>query len=149
MSGIKAQQKTLIRKLMKEARTDFPKLAIPEFPVISKQIKQVAHLINTQWERLVAKIVDLSGGTARQQLTNGQYASLQWSSRNRLSTRNWVDLYDVLHLQLSSDIRFWPSGDTKTGPPDGLLMGLFRGPLDLCFIGRRRVGVVGAASSAA
>jgi len=25
--------------------------------------------------------------------------------------------------QLSSDIRFWSSGDTKTGPPDGLLMG--------------------------
>ena len=24
---------------------------------------------------------------------------------------------------LSSDIRFWSSGDTKTGPPDGLLMG--------------------------
>ena len=26
-------------------------------------------------------------------------------------------------LELSSDIRFWSSGDTKTGPPDGLLMG--------------------------
>lgn len=25
--------------------------------------------------------------------------------------------------RLSSDIRFWSSGDTKTGPPDGLLMG--------------------------
>jgi hypothetical protein len=24
---------------------------------------------------------------------------------------------------VSSDIRFWSSGDTKTGPPDGLLMG--------------------------
>lgn len=24
---------------------------------------------------------------------------------------------------MSSDIRFWSSGDTKTGPPDGLLMG--------------------------
>ena len=77
MSGIKAQQKTLIRKLMKEARTDCPNLAIPEFPVISKQSKQVAHLTHSQWERLVAKIIDLSGGTARQQLTQGQYASLQ------------------------------------------------------------------------
>jgi hypothetical protein len=36
---------------------------------------------------------------------------------------------------LSSDIRFWSSGDTKTGPPDGLLMGAFRRRLDLCFIG--------------
>jgi hypothetical protein len=26
-------------------------------------------------------------------------------------------------LELSSDIRFWSSGDTKTGPPVGLLMG--------------------------
>jgi hypothetical protein len=26
-------------------------------------------------------------------------------------------------LALSSDIRFWSSGDTKTGPPVGLLMG--------------------------
>jgi hypothetical protein len=25
--------------------------------------------------------------------------------------------------RLSSDIRFWSSGDTKTGPPVGLLMG--------------------------
>ena len=45
--------------------------------------------------------------------------------------------------QLSSDIRFWPSGDTKTGPPGGLLMGPFWGPLDVCFIGVCRVGVVG------
>lgn len=26
-------------------------------------------------------------------------------------------------LLVSSDIRFWSSGDTKTGPPDGVLMG--------------------------
>jgi hypothetical protein len=43
----------------------------------------------------------------------------------------------------SSDIRFWSSGDTKTGPPDGLLMGALRLPLDRCFIGGCRVVVVG------
>ena len=43
---------------------------------------------------------------------------------------------------LSSDIRFWSSGDTKTGPPDGVLTGPFWGPLDLCFIGGCRFGVV-------
>jgi biotin carboxylase len=48
-----------------------------------------------------------------------------------------------LKRRVSSDIRFWPSGDTKTGPPGGLLMGPFWGPLDLCFIGVCRVGVVG------
>ena len=66
--------------------------------------------------------------------------------RHLFPDQRWWDFWQQL---LSSDIRFWPSGDTKTGPPDGLLMGLFRGPLDLCFIGRRRVGVVGATSSAA
>jgi hypothetical protein len=99
MSGTKAQQKTLIRKLMKEARQDFPKLVIPDFPPISKQVKQRPHFTHSQWGRLIAKIVDLSGGVARQPLTNSQYISLQWSPRNRLSVRNWVDLYDALHLQ--------------------------------------------------
>ncbi len=45
-------------------------------------------------------------------------------------------------IALSSDIRFWPSGDTKIGPPDGLLMGGFRRSLDRCFIGWCRVVVV-------
>lgn len=44
--------------------------------------------------------------------------------------------------RVSSDIRFWSSGDTKTGPPDGVLTGPFWGPLDLCFIGGCRFGVV-------
>lgn len=38
MGGTKAQQKTLIRELLKEARSDFPHLSIPDFPSISKQI---------------------------------------------------------------------------------------------------------------
>ena len=33
-----------------------------------------------------------------------------------------ASLFDRAEL-MSSDIRFWSSGDTKTGPPDGLLMG--------------------------
>jgi zinc transporter ZupT len=51
----------------------------------------------------------------------------------------------VLHeipQELSSDIRFWSSGDTKIGPPDGFLMGGFRRSLDRCFIGWCRVVVV-------
>jgi hypothetical protein len=50
---------------------------------------------------------------------------------------------------LSSDIRFWSSGDTKTGPPDGLLTGALRRPLDWCFIGGCRVVVVGGGICAA
>jgi hypothetical protein len=35
-----------------------------------------------------------------------------------------TDLVGAAQLELvSSDIRFWSSGDTKTGPPVGLLMG--------------------------
>ena len=44
--------------------------------------------------------------------------------------------------RLSSDIRFWSSGDMKTGPTDGVLMVPFWGPLDLCFIGGCRFGFV-------
>ncbi len=50
---------------------------------------------------------------------------------------------------VSSDSRFWSSGDTKTGPPDGLLMGAFRRPLDRCFIGGCRVVCVGCGIDAA
>jgi len=55
----------------------------------------------------------------------------------------------VIGLMLSSDIRFWSSGDTKTGPPDGLLTGALRRPLDRCFIGGCRVVVVGCGIFAA
>jgi hypothetical protein len=49
----------------------------------------------------------------------------------------------------TSIIRFRPSGDTKTGPPDGLLMGALRWPLDRCFIGGCRVVVVRCGTCAA
>ena len=58
-------------------------------------------------------------------------------------------LFDAEVMRLSSDIRFWSSGDTKTGPPDGLLTGALRRPLDRCFIGGCRVVVVGCGIFAA
>ena len=57
--------------------------------------------------------------------------------------------YRSVARDLSSDIRFWSSGDTKTGPPDGLLMGALRLPLDRCFIGGCRVVAVGCGICAA
>jgi hypothetical protein len=98
MGGTKAQQKTLIRELLKEARSDFPHLSIPDFPSISKQVKQVAHLKRSDWDRLMGKIVELSGGAARADLTPQQYKVLDWKPANRLNQRNWVDLYDTLNL---------------------------------------------------
>jgi hypothetical protein len=58
-------------------------------------------------------------------------------------------LTSTKQLKVSSDIRFWSSGDTKTGPPDGLLTGALRRPLDRCFIGGCRVVVVGCGIFAA
>ncbi len=98
MGGTKAQQKTLIRELLKEARSDFPHLSIPDFPSISKQVKQVQHLKREEWDRLMGKIVELSGGAARADLTQHQYKVLEWKPVNRLNQRNWVDLYDTLNL---------------------------------------------------
>jgi hypothetical protein len=51
--------------------------------------------------------------------------------------------------KVSSDIRFWSSGDTKTGPVDGLLMEALWRPLDRCFIGGCRVVVGGGGINAA
>jgi hypothetical protein len=98
MGGTKAQQKTMIRELLKEARSDFPHLSIPDFPSISRQVKQVQHLKRGDWDRLMSKIVELSGGTARSDLSVQQYKSLEWKGANRLNQRNWVDLYDTLNL---------------------------------------------------
>lgn len=98
MGGTKAQQKTLIRELLKEARSDFPHLSIPDFPSISRQIKQVQHLKRSDWDRLMGKIVELSEGAARADLTPQQYKTLEWKPANRLNQRNWVDLYDTLNL---------------------------------------------------
>jgi hypothetical protein len=68
----------------------------------------------------------------------------------QLFARQVVELKaEVKRLKLSSDIRFWSSGDTKTGPPDGLLMGALRRLLDRCFIGGCRVVVVGCGICAA
>jgi hypothetical protein len=51
---------------------------------------------------------------------------------------------------VSSDICFWSSGDTKSGPADGLLMGSFRWLFDRCLIGVcRDVVVVGCGTCAA
>jgi hypothetical protein len=95
----KRQYKTLIRHLFKEARSDFPALACPEFPQLKKQIKQKRHFTHQEWEQLVSVITELSGGAARLSLTQDAYLDLGWTPTNRQNQRNWVDLYDALHLQ--------------------------------------------------
>ncbi|WP_244279015.1 hypothetical protein [Synechococcus sp. UW179B] len=99
MSGTKKQQKTLIRKLLTEARQqDFPHLVIPDFPEISSQKKQVRHLTRKEWDLLLKKVVELSEGAARKDLSVSDYQDLQFSKANNQNQRNWVDLYDCLNL---------------------------------------------------
>ena len=98
-SGMKAQQKTLINKLLSLAETDFPGHAFPRFPPISKQKKQVRHLTRPEWETLLQGVLTLSGGVARTTLAKDKYLDLEWSPTNRVNQRNWVDLYDALLLE--------------------------------------------------
>jgi len=98
-SGMKAQQKTLINKLLSLAESDFPGHAFPRFPSISKQTKQVKHLSTIEWESLLKGIVELSQGVANTTLTPKQYKTCQWHQSSRINQRNWVDLYDALLLE--------------------------------------------------
>ena len=80
----------------------------------------------------------------RERLFKGPYVSVALPFQQG-SGRDWfpqIPLPFPPYLHLSSDIRFWSSGDMKTGPPDGVLMVPFWGPLDLCFIGGCRFGFV-------
>lgn len=104
-SGMKAQQKTLINKLLTLAEVDFPGHSFPRFPAISKQLKQVKHLARTEWEILLKGVVDLSNGVANTTLGPEEYRALDWSPSNRINQRNWVDLYDALFLEWSFYLR--------------------------------------------
>jgi hypothetical protein len=58
-------------------------------------------------------------------------------------------LTEGMPIKLGNQVLFWSSGDTKTGPPDGLLMGALRRPLDRCFSGGCPVVIFGRGISAA
>jgi len=76
-------------------------------------------------------------------------ATLRSLAMNALRLDGFWSITEGMAALVSSDIRFWSSGDTKTGPPDGLLTGALRRPLDRCFIGGCRVVVVGCGICAA
>ena len=97
-SGMKEQQKAFIRALMKEARIDFPNLQIPDFPSISRQTKQVAHLNHDQWDLLIRRVKEQCDFVVNKEMNYKQYQSLP-STYKRENQRNWVDLYDALLLE--------------------------------------------------
>ena len=98
-SGIKADAKTLINKLLGLASEDFLGHQFPSFPTIKKQKRQVTHIRLEDWEMLLKTVNDLSAGAARKTLTVKQYNELDFRSGNRINQRNWVDLYDALLLE--------------------------------------------------
>lgn len=99
MGGTKKQQKTLIRTLMKEARAnEFPKLSIPDFPEIKHQKSEATYLTGDAWKLLMKKVIELSIGVCQKELSCKEYQALDWSKRERLNQRNWVDLFDALSL---------------------------------------------------
>jgi hypothetical protein len=58
------------------ARSDIPHLSIPDFPSISRQVKQVQHLKRNDWDRLMSKIVALFDGASKPELSVQQYKLL-------------------------------------------------------------------------
>ena len=97
-SGTKAEMKTLIKKLFDIADDDYSGHKFPDFSVINKQYKQVAHLKKSQWERLLMTVNELSGSAAKNSLTPKEYINLDFKF-NRYNQRNWVDLHDALLLE--------------------------------------------------
>ena len=95
----KKDLKTLINHLMGEARLkDYPKLVLPQFPPIAHQKRERDHFTRKEWDSLIQKVIELSGGAARQELTPTQYQDLPTTHKRVDSQRNWVDLYDALCL---------------------------------------------------
>ena len=98
-SGIKGQQKTLIRKLLAIAETDFVGHSFPNFPKISKEYKQVTHLDHKSWDILNRHIFELGDGKDAVCYKPEDYQALPFNNFNRKNVRNWVDVYDAINLQ--------------------------------------------------
>ena len=98
-SGMKAQQKTLINKLLALAEEDFIGHSFPSFPPISKQYKQVCHLTKSEWTTLTSAVFDKTEGKELLTYTPSDYDKLPFNPRNKDNIRNWVDLFDALMLQ--------------------------------------------------
>tara|TARA_Y100001972_G_scaffold128018_1_gene186914 strand:+ start:756 stop:2174 length:1419 start_codon:yes stop_codon:yes gene_type:complete len=98
-SGIKGQQKTLIRKLLAIAESDFVGHSFPNFPKISKEYKQVKHLDHKMWDKLNRHVFELGEGKDAVCYSPEDYKALPFNNFNRKNIRNWIDVYDALNLQ--------------------------------------------------
>ena len=98
-SGMKSQQKTLMNKLFKIAESDFIGHSFPSFPPISKQKKQVRHLLREEWDALLRGVFELGEGKESVCFSPSDYKDLQFTNRKKDNVRNWVDLWDALNLE--------------------------------------------------
>ena len=98
--GMKAQQKTLLNKLFKNAKKDMPDNIFPTFPEIKKsQSDQVVHIRKNDWETLLKGINVLSEKNAEKILSIDEYENLPFKKHRLDNPRNWVDLHDALLVE--------------------------------------------------
>ena len=90
----KCQQKSILNKLNDVAKDDFKDLRPFEFPIIKGKSsnKQVEHFSRDEWDRLLRKIIELSGNFANKLLSVDEYQELDKEHRK------WIDLYDSISL---------------------------------------------------
>ena len=100
MAKQKEAVKSLINKLFAIARYDLPLLQNPIYPVIHKDDVEVEGFTQQEWDKIVTKVIELSGGKAREEITYQEYQDIEWNRRGKLEQqRNWIDFYDCLMLQ--------------------------------------------------
>ena len=96
-SGMKSQQKTVLKSLFDIAEPDFIGHSFPSFPKIDGvQEEQVKHFESDEFETLMNTIIQLSGGAAKREMSFEEYNHLEYNEFNRQNQRNWVDLYDAI-----------------------------------------------------
>jgi len=97
----KGLAKSLINKLFDEARqSDFKQLQPLIFPPITRITEEVEHFKEDEWQRIVMKVMELSGYELNKQIISEQeYQNLQWGRGGTDYTpKNWIDFYDCLML---------------------------------------------------
>tara|TARA_B100000886_G_scaffold337829_1_gene299373 strand:+ start:169 stop:1614 length:1446 start_codon:yes stop_codon:yes gene_type:complete len=99
-TGTKEQAKTLWNKLVEIAELEIDGHAFPTFPKFDiDKTPECSHLRVEQFKAVLDYIISASNGACTQSLTEEEYYNLPHKFQNKLSTRNWVDLYDAVMVQ--------------------------------------------------
>ena len=100
MAETKKQIKAIINKLFLQAKLsgDFnASLRNPDYPVIHEgEKKSTTYLTRDEWDDLLREIIILSNGRADVLIDEIIFNQIEWTNRNRINPRNFVELYDAL-----------------------------------------------------